>query len=56
MLSERSLSLLGARLKERRGYSLPSGDGRVLLVFEKVARTDADLPRKYGIIKKHPLV
>ena len=56
MLSERSLSLLGARLKERRGYSLPSGDGRVLLVFEKIAQTDADLPRKYGVIKKHPLV
>lgn len=56
MLSERSLSLLGTRLKERRGYSLPSGDGRVLLVFEKVARTDADLPRKYGLIKKYPLV
>ena len=56
MLSERSLSLLGARLKERRVYSLPSGDRRVLLVFEKVSQTDADLPRKYGLIKKHPLV
>lgn len=56
MISEKSLYLLGARLKERREYSLPSGDGRVLLVFEKVAPTDADLPRKYGLIKKHPLV
>ena len=56
MISEKSLFLLGARLKERRGYFLPSGDGRVLLVFEKVTPTDADLPRKYGIIKKHPLV
>ena len=56
MISEKSLSLLGAKLKERWEYSLPLGDGRVLLVFEKVALTDADLPRKYGLIKKHPLV
>lgn len=55
MISKKSLYLLGAKLKERRDYSLPSGDGRVLLVFEKVAPTDADLPRKYGVIKKHPL-
>ena len=50
-----SLSLLGGRLKETFTYSLPSGDGRLLFVFEKTSPTDSEYPRNYGKIKKSPL-
>lgn len=53
--SDKSLSLLGGRLKETFVYSLPSGDGRLLFVFEKTSPTDSEYPRNYGKIKKSPL-
>lgn len=53
--SDKSLSLLGGRLKETFAYSLPSGDGRLLFVFEKTSPTDSEYPRNYGKIKKSPL-
>ncbi len=54
--SASALSLLGGTLKTDFPYSLPSGDGRLLYVFEKTSHTVSDLPRQYGTIKKHPLV
>ena len=53
--SNRNLSLSGGRIKDVISYSLPSGDGRVLYIIEKVSNTSPDLPRPYGKIKKSPL-
>ena len=53
--SEECLSLLGGKLKFSHPYPLPSGDGRVLLVFKKISHTHPDFPRPYGKIKKSPL-
>ena len=53
--SEKTLSVLGAALKESFSYPLPSGDKRVLSVFLKTGSTSPDLPRRYGVIKKSPL-
>ena len=53
--SDECLSLLGGRLKTSHPYTFTSGDGRVLLVFEKVSHTHPDFPRPYGKIKRSPL-
>ena len=53
--SEECLSFLGGKLRLSHPYTLPSGDGRVLLVFEKISHTHPDFPRPYGKIKRSPL-
>lgn len=35
--------------------TLPNGDSRAVLIFEKTAATPAQYPRRYGVIKSRPL-
>ena len=53
--SRRALELCGGRFKESREYCLPSGEKRVLLIFEKVASTPPQYPRRDGVPLKRPL-
>lgn len=48
---------LGGKLKDVVEYSLPlSGDGRSLVIVEKVKPTPAKFPRKAGLPEKKPLL
>lgn len=46
---------LGCRLKEKYLYSLPGGDSREIIVFEKISDTNAKYPRNSAQISKKPL-
>ena len=50
-----ALATLGAKHLTTKSLSLPNGDSRAILVFEKVAPTPKQYPRLYGAIKKKPL-
>ena len=50
-----ALATLGAKHLTTKSLSLPNGDSRAMLVFEKVAPTPKQYPRLYGAIKKKPL-
>ncbi len=50
-----ALATLGAKHLSTKSLSLPNGDSRAILVFEKVAPTPKQYPRLYGAIKKKPL-
>lgn len=53
---ESAAEVLGGRLRELRGYTLPGlRQERVLAVFAKVAPTPARYPRRAGIPAKRPL-
>ena len=53
--AENALSVLGGKILSVCDYSLPSGDGRRLIVIEKVKETPKKYPRDAGKIKKAPL-
>lgn len=53
--SENAAKIMKVALKDKISFSLPSGDNRVLMVFEKTAHTPPDYPRRYSLIKKAPL-
>ena len=46
---------LGAKLKEQYEYSLPTGDARTVLLFEKISQTPTKYPRVSAQIAKTPL-
>ena len=46
---------LGLVLREKIGYTLPGGDARTLVLYEKVKNTPAAYPRKFAKIKSDPL-
>ena len=46
---------LGAKLHREFSYTLPNGDGRTLLTFEKISRTPTKYPRVSAQIAKSPL-
>lgn len=46
---------LGAKHKNTKLCSLPNGDKRAIIVFEKIKETPPQYPRQYGSIKKKPL-
>ena len=50
-----ALATLGAKHLSTKSLSLPNGDSRAILVFEKIAPTPKQYPRLYGAIKKKPL-
>lgn len=50
-----ALKVLNARHINTKFAALPNGDGRAILVFEKIAPTPAQYPRQYGTIKKKTL-
>lgn len=53
--AKNALATLGAKHLSTKSLSLPNGDSRAILVFEKVAPTPKQYPRLYGAIKKKPL-
>ncbi len=54
-LAKNAMTKLNASLVEKFSFTLPSGDKRCLLVFEKTGKTDKIYPRQYSQIKKNPL-
>ena len=46
---------LGAKLQNEHRYTLPNGDGRALLIFEKTSHTPTKYPRVSAQIAKNPL-
>lgn len=53
--AQRAMELLQLELTEERPYTLPSGETRVLLRFEKRGKTPRTYPREDGRPKKSPL-
>ena len=53
--ADNALKTLGAKHIRTKFATLPNGDSRAILVFEKVSKTPSQYPRKYGAIKKKPL-
>ena len=54
--AERALDILGGRVEDILELSLPSGDGRPLVVIEKVGETPRLYPRRPGMARKDPLI
>lgn len=50
-----ALNTLYTKHIRTKSLSLPNGDSRAVLVFEKVGATPKQYPRQYGAIKKRPL-
>lgn len=50
-----ALKTLHALHTSTKSLTLPNGDKRAILVFEKTASTPKQYPRQYGTIKKKPL-
>ena len=48
-------AILGARLQNTYTYALPGGDGREILIFEKISPTPTKYPRVGAQIAKTPL-
>lgn len=46
---------LGLTLHDKISYTLPGGDARVVLIYEKTAETPRKYPRRYAEITKQPL-
>ena len=46
---------LGLTLRDKISYSIPGGDARVVLIYEKTAETARKYPRRYAEITKQPL-
>lgn len=53
--AQNALKALGAKHTHTKSLTLPNGEKRALLVFEKVSPTPKQYPRVYGTIKKKPL-
>lgn len=50
-----ALKLLGGELAEVKEYSLPNGDGRMLIVAKKISQTSSKYPRNSSQISKKTL-
>lgn len=50
-----AIRLLGGKLLKTEDYKLPNGDGRKLIVAEKISQTPTKYPRSYANITKKPL-
>lgn len=50
-----ALTTLGGKLINTKSFTLPDGERRAILVFEKTRSTPPQYPRQYGAIKKRPL-
>lgn len=50
-----ALKTLGGVLKDLFSFSLPNGDSRCIMCFEKQKDTPKAYPRRYSLIKKNPL-
>lgn len=46
---------LGLTLRDKISYTLPGGDARVVLIYEKTAEAPRKYPRRYAEITKQPL-
>lgn len=53
--SENAVKILGGEISEVTEYSLPDGDGRVLICVRKIKETPAKYPRNSGQISKKSL-
>jgi len=54
--SQNAITVLGAKVKEIKEYSLPSGDvTRKLIIIEKISATPINYPRRFAKIQKKPL-
>ncbi len=51
----RTMEILGLDLGDVIEYTLPTGEKRALMIFEKIKTTPRKFPRKFSQIKKHPL-
>lgn len=54
--AENAIKALGGGVKLSKGYELPNGDGRHLIVIEKISATAEKYPRNAGQMKKKPLI
>lgn len=50
-----ALKTLNAKHIRTKSLTLPNGDARAILTFEKIGDTPKQYPRQYGAIKKRPL-
>lgn len=50
-----AIKLLGGKTEEVINYTLPTGDGRTLILIRKISETPEKFPRNSGIIKKKPI-
>lgn len=53
--AKNAIKTLGGRVEKSYEYSLPNGDGRVLVVIKKISATPSKYPRNKGQMKKKPL-
>lgn len=53
--AENAIKILGGKVEKSMEYTLPNGDGRVLIVIRKVSQTPSKYPRNKGQMKKHSL-
>lgn len=53
--AKNAMNVLGAKHLRTKTLTLPNGDSRAILVFEKTKPTPPQYPRVYGSIKKKPL-
>lgn len=54
-VSQNSVETLGGKVKVSKSYTLPNGDGRTLVVIEKISHTPLKYPRNKGQMTKKPL-
>lgn len=55
LAAENAHETLGLTLRDKISYTLPGGDARVVLIYEKTAETPRKYPRRYAEITKQPL-
>ena len=53
--AENAIKILGGKVEKALEYTLPNGDGRVLIVIKKVSQTPSKYPRNKGQMKKRSL-
>lgn len=53
--SARAARLCGLKFSRKIDYTLPGGDTRALVIYEKIAPTPTEYPRRYAEITKKPL-
>lgn len=53
--ADRAIEILGGRLHSVQEYTLPTGDGRSLIIIKKISQTPSKYPRLSSKIAKAPL-
>lgn len=53
--AENAVEILGGKIVRVHEYSLPSGDGRMLIEIKKISHTPPKYPRNKGVMTKKPL-